>query len=399
MVASFERALAAGLQQRAEQQLYRRRLTVTSAPGAEVDVDGRRCINFCSNDYLGHASHPKLAEAATLAAKRFGVGSGASHLVCGHSSEHHALEEELAALTGRPRALLFSTGYMANLGAISALLTKGDFVFEDKLNHASLIDGGLLSGARFQRFLHNDVAALERRLARSDDEGRKLVAVDGVFSMDGDIAPLTELTELCARHDACLMVDDAHGLGVLGERGGGCAEHFELNTAQLPILMGGLGKGLGSSGAFIAGSEALIETLVQFARSYIYTTAMPPMVAAASRASIALLASEAWRRQHLNSMIERFRHGAEQLGLPLMASSTPIQPLLIGDAGRAMAYSGALMERGIWVGAIRPPTVAAGSARLRITLSASHSTEQVDRLLSVLADVSLLDRRGGLSYD
>lgn len=399
MSASLEQTLAKGLAERQQQQLYRQRRTVASAQGAEIVVDGQRCLNFCSNDYLGLANHPKLIEAAHLAADAYGVGSGASHLVCGHSSEHHGLEEELAELTGRSRALLFSTGYMANLGAITALVGKGDYVFEDKRNHASLIDGGLLSGARFQRFLHNDVAALEQRLERCDESGRKLVVVDGVFSMDGDTAPLPTLAASCAKHDAWLMVDDAHGLGVLGGRGAGCADHYNLDQQQLPILMATLGKGLGSSGAFIAGSEELIETLIQFSRSYIYTTAMPPMVAAATRASIKLLASEGWRRGYLADLIALFRRGAEQLGLNIMPSTTAIQPLLIGDAGKAMAYSHGLQQRGFWVGAIRPPTVAAGSARLRITLTAAHSEEQVAQLLSALAEVTAMDRRGELGHD
>ena len=394
---NFEASLQQRLAERKQQQLYRRRRTMTSAQGAEVIIDGRPCINFCSNDYLGHANHDKLKQAAIAAARDYGVGSGASHLVCGHSAYHHRLEEALAELTGRPRALLFSTGYMANMGAITALVGKGDFVFQDKLNHASLIDGGLLSGARFQRFLHNDVDALAARLARCEGAGRQLVVVDGVFSMDGDIAPLPELAEVCHDYNACLMVDDAHGLGVLGGSGAGSAEHFALGVKALPILMGTLGKGLGSSGAFVAGSEALIENLIQFSRSYIYTTAMPPMVAAATLASIDLLTTEAWRRQHLQHLIQRFKRAAKQLGLPLMASDTAIQPLLIGDAGRAMAYSEALQARGFWVGAIRPPTVAVGSSRLRITLTAAHRESQVDRLLEALAEVVVLDHCGALS--
>lgn len=363
--------------------LYRRRREVQSALAPLVEVGGTAQLAFCSNDYLGLANHPKVREAFVQAVNRFGVGSGASHLVCGHSSEHHALEEELAAFTGRDRALLFSTGYMANLGTITALVSRGDGVFEDKLNHASLLDGGLASGAKFQRFLHNDCAQLQRKLTASNAR-HKLVCVDGVFSMDGDIAPLDRIAKLCADESAWLMVDDAHGLGVLGQRGAGVAEHFGLDQTQLPVLMGTLGKAFGSFGAFVAGGEALIETLIQQARSYIYTTALPPAVAAASRASLALVQNESWRREHLNQLITRFRNGATQLGLQLMPSLTPIQPLLIGDAGRALALSQALGELGIWVTAIRPPTVAKGSARLRITLSAAHSEAQVDQLLTAL---------------
>lgn len=377
--------LQSALAERRASELYRERRVLDSAQGAEVMVEGHRYLNFCSNDYLGLASHPTVIHAFQNAAADFGVGSGASHLVCGHSALHHRLEEQLAALTGRPRALLFSTGYMANLGVVTALLGKGDFVFEDKLNHASLIDAGLLSGSRFQRFLHNDVDNLETRLARTGATGRKLVCVDGVFSMDGDLAPLPELAAAAARHDAWLMVDDAHGFGVLGPGGAGCAEHFGLSLEQLPILMGTLGKGAGCFGAFVAGSEALIETLIQFARSYVYTTALPPAVAAATSAAIDLIGADGWRRERLRHLIARFRAGAEQLGLPLLPSPTPIQPLLVGDARRALALSRSLARRGCWVSAIRPPTVPAGTARLRIALTAAHDEQQVDRLLDALA--------------
>ena len=318
------------------------------------------------------------------AADRHGVGSGASHLICGHSSEHHALEEELAAFCGRPRALVFSSGYMANLGIVSALVGKGDGVFEDRLNHASLLDGGLLSGARFQRYAHGDPEALARRLAASD-AARKLVVTDGVFSMDGDLAPLPGLAELCRARGAWLMVDDAHGFGVLGKNGGGIVEHFGLSLHQVPIQMGTLGKGFGVYGAFVAGSETLIDYLVQFSRPYIYTTALPPAVAAACRESLRLVVGEPWRRQHLAALIARFRAGARALGLPLMDSPTPIQPLLIGDDARVMEVAANLLAQGIHVGAIRYPTVPRGSARLRITLNANHHEDQVDRLLAALA--------------
>lgn len=383
---AIDDVLLPALAERRAQHLYRSRRVVESAQGPELIVDGKSYLAFCSNDYLGLANHPDVVTAFQNAANQYGVGSGASHLVCGHSTPHHQLEEALAEFTGRPRALLFSTGYMANLGIINALLGKDDFIFEDKLNHASLLDGGLLSGARFQRFLHNDVVNLENRLAKAQS-GRKLIAVDGVFSMDGDCAPLPELAALAARHDAWLMVDDAHGIGVLGEHGGGCAEHFKLSNAQLPILIGTLGKAFGTCGAFVAGSETLIETLVQFARTYIYTTALPPAVAAASLQSLQLIARETWRREHLQQLIQRFRRGAEQIGLQLFNSPTAIQPLLIGDADAALRWSEQLAARGIWISAIRPPTVPANSARLRITLSAAHSQAQVDRLLMALAEI------------
>ena len=395
---ALDDVLQPALAERRAQRLYRARRVVASAPGPQLFVDGESCLAFCSNDYLGLANHPEVIAAFQHAAAEYGVGSSASHLVCGHTALHHRLEEALAEYTGRPRALLFSTGYMANLGVITALLGKTDFIFEDKLNHASLLDGGLLSGARFQRFLHNDVDNLEQRLARVPrgiDGGRKLIAVDGVFSMDGDCAPLPELAALAARHDAWLMVDDAHGFGVLGARGAGCAEHFDLDATQLPILMGTLGKAIGTFGAFVAGSEALIETLVQFARPYIYTTALPPAVAAATLRSLELVAREDWRREHLRDLIRHFRSGAEQLGLRLCPSATAIQPLLIGDAGAALRWSEQLAERGILVGAIRPPTVPANSSRLRITLSAAHTAEQVDRLLEALADIARRETAGG----
>ena len=387
---SIDDVLQSALNERREQNLYRMRKVIDSAQGAEVIVDGKRYLNFCNNDYLGLANHPDIVSAFKNAADEFGVGSGASHLVCGHSALHHRLEEQFAEFTGRPRALLFSTGYMANLGVINALLGNGDHIFEDKLNHASLLDAGLLSGARFQRFLHNDIDNLETRLARTqadEGDGRKLIAVDGVFSMDGDCAPLPELAQLAQKHNAWLMVDDAHGIGVLGKNGGGCAEHFGLDINQLPILMGTLGKAFGTFGAFVAGSEALIETLIQFSRTYIYTTALPPAVAAATSKSLEIVQRETWRREHLQDLIAQFRRGAEQIGLRLFSSNTAIQPLLIGAADEAMRWSNALAERGFWISAIRPPTVPANSSRLRITLSAAHSEKQIEQLLDALAHV------------
>ncbi len=372
---------------RREQSRYRSRRVLESAQGARLRVDGREMLQFCSNDYLGLANHPKLVAAMQGAVAEMGVGGGASHLVCGHSALHHQLEERLAKITGRERALLFSTGYMANLGTVTALLGKGDHILEDRLNHASLLDAGLLSGARFQRFQHNDMADLERRLQKLPVEGNRLIVVDAVFSMDGDMAPLAELAALAQKYDAWLMADDAHGFGVLGESGAGSAEFFGLDQQQLPVLMGTLGKGLGSFGAFVAGSDELIETLIQFARPYIYTTAMPPAVAAATIAGCDLLADESWRRGHLQDLIAYFRQRAESLNLPLMPSPTAIQPLLIGDEQTAMAISAQLEARGILVSAIRPPTVPVGSSRLRITLSASHSQADVDELLTVLSDV------------
>ena len=368
------------LERLAAEGLYRRRRVVEPARGALQRVDGREVVGFCSNDYLGLADHPEVVKAFRRGAERYGVGSGASHLITGHTPAHHALEEELAAFTGRPRALLFSTGYMANLGVISALTGRGDTVVEDRLNHASLIDAAALAAARLRRYRHNDVAGAVARLA----EGAALIAVDGVFSMDGDLAPLPELAAAAKVADAWLMVDDAHGLGVLGARGGGTLEHYGLGLEEVPILMGTLGKGFGTFGAFIAGEEALIEYLIQRARGYIYTTAMPAAVAEATRAALRLVEREGWRRDHLRTLIARFRRGAARLGARLMDSTTPIQPLFVGDPGAATRLSDRLLERGILVTAIRPPTVPKGTARLRVTLSAAHTEGDVDRLLDAL---------------
>lgn len=384
---SLEHILAPALAERRAAHRYRHRRLLQTPQVPEVIVDGQRYLSFCSNDYLGLANHPDVIQRLQTAAAQYGVGSGASHLVSGHSSEHQALEEELAAFCGRDRALLFSTGYMANLGAITALVGQGDAVFEDRLNHASLLDAGLLSGARFQRFLHNDLDNLQARLEKTE-AARKLIVVDGVFSMDGDFAPLPQLAQLAQQHNAWLMVDDAHGFGCFGQTGGGSAEHFGLTQSQLPILMGTLGKAFGTFGAFIAGSETLIETLIQFARPYIYTTAMPPAVAAATRTGLQLLQRESWRREHLHQLIAHFRRGAAELGLQLLDSVSPIQPIILGEEARALAFSEQLAARGFLVIAIRPPTVPAGSSRLRVTLSAEHSQAQVDALLDALNAVN-----------
>jgi len=376
--------LAARLAERRAADLYRQRPLLESPQGPEVVVDGQPLLAFCSNDYLGLANHPEVIAAWQAGAERWGVGGGASHLVVGHSTPHHQVEEALAELTGRPRALLFSTGYMANLGAITALVGQGDTVLQDRLNHASLLDGGLLSGARFNRYLHNDPASLESRLDKA--VGNTLVVTDGVFSMDGDLADLPALAKVARARGAWLMVDDAHGLGTLGAQGGGIVEHFGLGLDDVPVLIGTLGKACGTAGAFVAGSEALIEALVQFARPYIYTTSQPPALACATLKSLELLRRETWRREHLDALIRQFRLGAEQIGLQLMDSPTPIQPILIGDSAQALRLSQMLRERGLLVTAIRPPTVPAGSARLRVTLSAAHSEAQVQLLLNALAE-------------
>ena len=377
--------LASRLAERRAAHLYRQRPLLQSPQGPEVTVDGEHLLAFSSNDYLGLANHPEVIAAMQQGAAKWGVGGGASHLVIGHSTPHHQLEEALAEFTGRPRALLFSTGYMANLAAVTALVGQGDTVLEDRLNHASLLDAGLLSGARFSRYLHSDVDSLGKRLDKAGGSNT-LVVTDGVFSMDGDLADLPAICAVARQRGAWVMVDDAHGFGPLGVTGGGIVEHFGLGLEDVPVLVGTLGKAFGTAGAFVAGSEELIETLIQFARPYIYTTSQPPAVACATLKSMELLRNEGWRREHLNRLVARFREGAAQIGLTLMDSPTPIQPVLVGSSERALRLSALLRERGILVGAIRPPTVPAGSARLRITFSAIHSDAQLERLLEALAE-------------
>jgi 8-amino-7-oxononanoate synthase len=378
--------LQRNLDERKSNSLYRTRQVLESPQGAEVIVAGKRLLNFSANDYLGLANHPQVVESFKQAASEFGVGGGASHLVNGHSHHHHQLELELAEFCNRPRALLFCSGYMANLGVINALVGKGDSLFQDKLNHASLLDAGLLSGARFQRYLHNDMNSLDLKLSRSKS-GRKLVVTDSVFSMDGDIADLNALVDQTQKHRAWLMIDDAHGLGCLGETGAGCAELFGLNEQQLPIIMGTLGKAFGTAGAFVAGSDALIETLIQHSRTYIYTTSLPPAIAAATRASLAIVRKEQWRRDHLQQLIAQFKFGCEKLGLVLLPSTTAIQPIMVGAADKAVALSESLAKLKVQVKAIRAPTVANNQARLRVTLSAAHTKEQVGQLLTALSQV------------
>lgn len=374
--------LSSRLAQRRADHLYRQRPLLASPQGVQVTVDGRSLLAFCNNDYLGLANHPQVAEAMIEGVRLWGAGGGASHLVVGHSAAHHQLEEALAEFTGRPRALLMSSGYMANIAAITALVGQGDTVLQDRLNHASLLDAGLLSGARFSRYLHNNPQSLTQRLGKAT--GNTLVVTDGVFSMDGDVASLPELSTTARQHGAWVMVDDAHGFGCLGATGAGVVEQYGLGLEDVPVLVGTLGKSFGTAGAFIAGSEELIETLIQFARPYIYTTSQPPAVAWATLKSLQLLRDEGWRREHLAALIKRFRDGANALKLQLMDSPTPIQPLLIGDSERALQLSAGLRERGIMVTAIRPPTVPQNTARLRVTLSAAHSEADVDRLLEAL---------------
>lgn len=357
---------------------------LSSAQGVEIVVDKKRLLAFCSNDYLGLASHPDLRRAMIDGINRYGVGAGASHLLSGHSSAHHALEEELAEFVNAERALLFSTGYMANQAAITSLVGRHSLVLEDRLNHASLIDAARLSRAKVKRYPHADATQVDRLLVT---DSNALVSTDTVFSMDGDLAPLERLVDI-TRNRAWLLADDAHGFGVLGERGRGSFQHHGLALESHTIYMGTLGKAIGTAGAFVAGNSDLIETFIQSARTYIYTTAMPPAVAEATRAAIKILSNSNELPQKLSANVEYFRNHASGLGLKLMDSVTAIQPVVFGSSEQALRASRALEEAGILVPAIRPPTVAEGTARLRITLSASHTLEHIDRLLGVLSDLS-----------
>lgn len=376
--------LHAKLQYRRAQKRYRTRQIAESWNANTIQISDRSLVSFCSNDYLGLAQHPKVKQAFIAAAAYWGVGAGAAHLICGHTRAHHALEEELAAFTGREKALLFSTGYMANLGIAAALLTRHDSVCLDKLNHASLTDAARLSGARMHRYPHADTLSLGNFLQKQT--ASCLIMTDGVFSMDGDLAPLPALSALAKKNNAWLMVDDAHGLGVLGTEGRGTLSHFGLSSQAVPILMGTLGKAFGTFGAFVAGDTVLIETLIQHARTFTYTTALPPAIAEATRASLHLLQHESWRRERLAALITRFKKAAQQCDLPLLESQTPIQALRVGESEPALALSAQLHARGFLVTAIRPPTVPAHTARLRITLSATHTEEQVDQLIEAIGE-------------
>lgn len=375
---------SARLAERRAQSLYRQRRVTDSPQGPGMGIDGKPLRVFCSNDYLGLANDTRIATALKQGVDRWGSGSGAAHLVNGHSSAHEALEEELADWLGHERALLFSTGYMANLGIVTGLLERGDQLFGDKLNHASLVDAGRLGAASLHRYRHSDMDSLKQQLDAHRD-GIRMVVTDGVFSMDGDIALLGEMASICSGERVLLAVDDAHGLGVLGSEGRGSVDEAGLSSDEVPLLMGTLGKAFGVAGAFVAGSGVLIETLIQQARSYIYTTAMPAALAEATRVSLGIVREESWRREKLQSLVARFRAGADEIGLALMPSRTPIQPILLGEPETALAWSHRLEERGFLVTAIRPPTVPAGRARLRVTFSASHDETDVDRLLEALS--------------
>ncbi len=380
------RELTARLATRRARGLYRERLALTSAQGVHIRVGDETLLSFCSNDYLGLANDPRVVAAFCAGAERYGAGAGASHLISGHNIAHQALEDELADFVGSPRALLFSTGYMANLGVVTALSDRHSMVFEDKLNHASLIDAARLTQAKVKRYPHADMERLTTMLANSAVPS--VIASDAVFSMDGDLAPLQRLLPLARAHKAWLLVDDAHGIGVLGPGGRGSLAHLDIATQAPVILMATLGKAFGVFGAFVAGDEPLIETLIQHARTYIYTTALPPAVAEAARASLQIVRSEEWRRERLQSLVDRFVEQATQMGLSLTGARTPIQPVILGSPEAAVAASRTLRAQGILVPAIRPPTVAPGTSRLRITFSAAHEPAHVDRLLQALAPLS-----------
>ncbi len=381
--------LDAVLAERRAQGLYRERLVLDSPQSIEVRVGEEDLVSFCSNDYLGLANHPDVIAALQRGAARYGVGAGASHLISGHGRAHEALEEELADFVQCERAVLFSTGYMANLGVVTALAGRG-YVYEDHLNHASLIDGARMARSNARRYDHRNLAHL-RQLLEEDAVAAagapRLIATDAVFSMDGDLAPLPALLHLAREAGTALVIDDAHGIGVLGPSGRGSFAHWTVEPRLPAVLVGTLGKALGTFGAFVAGEASLIEALIQTARTYIYTTALPPAIAEATRVSLRIAREEQWRREHLAKLIGRFREGAARLGLALLPSDTPIQPLILGSADRAAAAAGWLRSAGFLIPAIRPPTVPAGSARLRITFSSAHEERHVDRLLEALASL------------
>ena len=395
MRADLLQSLAARVAEREHAGLLRRTRIVDAAHGVRVALGGRKLLDFCSNDYLGLAQDPRIIEALRKAANESGTGSTAAHLVCGHRREHALLEEALCEWTGREAALLFSSGWLANLGSMQALLGRDAVCVQDKLNHASLLDAVQLAGATLKRYPHNDVDGAARQLASAGDKP-VLLATDGVFSMDGDVAPLRALATLCRtpKHKtalcagALLQVDDAHGLGVLGPHGAGSVAEAGLGQADVPVLVVTLGKALGCMGAAVLGSRVLIEGLTQFARTFVYSTAMPPALAAAACEAARIARAEDWRRERLRVLIARFRTGATRLGLPLIDSHTAIQPVVLGDAARTVAASRSLEEAGFLVAAIRPPTVPQGRARLRVTLSAAHSQTDIERLLDALAQAT-----------
>jgi len=375
--------LQEAVEQRVESDLVRRRREISQCRDARVLCDGQRLLNFGGNDYLGLAHHPAIVSAMQVAAQNCGVGAGASHMVCGHHTEHSALERAIADWLGYPRALLFGSGYLANLAVVQALMQPGDVCLQDKLDHASLIDGARLSQARLVRYPHADARGA-RRQADAHPDGALLLATDGVFSMDGDVAPLRELADVAQAHQGLFYVDEAHATGVIGPEGRGSIAAAGLDARQVPLALVTLGKALGTCGAVLVGQDWAIEHIVQTARPYIYTTAMPPAVAVAALAAVKLARADEWRRVKLAGLVERFRTGARERGLRLLDSRTPIQPLPVGDNATAVKAAQELEARGFLVGAIRPPSVPPGGARLRITLSALHEERDVDGLLDAL---------------
>ena len=377
-------AIKKWLVERKKQYLYRSLKTLESPQQTHIILDGKSLLSFSSNDYLGLAAHPNVISAFQKAANQYGVGSGGSHLVTGHCIEHVRLEEALALFTGRDKAVLFSSGYMANMGVINVFMEAGDIVYQDRLNHASLLDAGMLCKAKMIRYCHNNVAILSKKLECQPKQSSMIVS-DGVFSMDGDIAPVTDLARLAKHYTAWLMIDDAHGFGVLGNAGGGLLDAENLNQYDVPILMATLGKALGTAGAFVAGSHDLIDYITQTARTFIYTTAMPPAIAAATLESLTIITQETWRREKLQMLIALFKAGAKERELPLLPSDTAIQPLMIGDSQTVLEIEKQLKDKGVLVIAIRPPTVPENTARLRITLSAEHSENDICYLLDMLS--------------
>ena len=376
------------LSELAQADQLRTRRIVDGPQDASMVIDGKRVMSYASNDYLGLTNHPKVVEAAMRALKRYGLGAGASHMVSGHMRAHHELEEKLAAYIGLPKALLFSSGYAANLGILTALAGRGDSIFADKLNHASLNDGAILSRANFKRYPHGDLAKLGALLADTKSTGRKLIVTDAVFSMDGDIAPLPELLKLAEHYDALLVIDDAHGFGVLGYRGKGSLEHFNLKNERI-VYMATLGKAAGGYGAFVAGHEDVVEWILQSARSYIFTTATPPAIAAAMQASLEVMQEDRERLKHLRMLIDFFGDSLKLKHARLPFSQTAIQPILIGDNATTMAFSEALRERHMLVPAIRPPSVPPGTSRLRVSISAAHNADDLFDLITALTDLEV----------
>lgn len=383
MRASLKEALA----QRSQKMLTRKRQVRTSAVSPQIMVDGKSYLNFASSDYLGLANDPRVVHAFKQGLDQYGVGSGAACVVSGYTAAHQALEEALADFLGYPRVLLFSTGYMANVGVLTALSGYLDCILQDKQCHASLVDGGKFANIEFVRYLHGSAINLAKRLEKHREK-RCLVVTDGVFSVRGNVAPLPDILQKTREApSAYLMVDDAHGIGVLGQNGRGSLEHFGLSPSAVDILVGTFGKAFGTFGAFVAGDETLIEALMQYARSYIYTTALPPAVAVATRESLSLMQSESWRREKLNAHIADFQQRVLDLGLKSDASFTPIQSILIGSSENAMMVGKMLADQGIYVAVMRPPTTLPHKSCLRVTLTASHQAAHIEQLCSVLSQI------------